>query len=131
MRRVPRALTLTRMPLPRTPAGFFSAQELLLPPNLLSMLRLPLAAIFPFAAASEDGALLVLALAGVTDVLDGYLARRDRQVTATGAVLNPIADKVFALSVVSTLIAQGRIPRWGSQRSWRAESWRRRCSSGC
>ena len=101
------------MPLPRTPEGFFSARELLLPPNVLSLLRLPLAAIFPFAAGSRGGALLVLALAGVTDVLDGYLARRDGQVTATGAVLDPIADKVFALSVVSTLIAEGRIPRWG------------------
>jgi len=113
LRRGGRALTLTRMPLPRTPAGFFSVEELLLPPNLFSLLRLPLAAVFPFVAGSRDGALLVLALAGVTDVLDGYLARRDGQVTATGAVLDPIADKAFALSVVSTLIAQGKIPRWG------------------
>jgi CDP-diacylglycerol--glycerol-3-phosphate 3-phosphatidyltransferase/cardiolipin synthase len=101
------------MRLPRTPEGFFSAKEILLPPNLLSLARIPLAALFPFAASSNDGALLILAAAGVTDVLDGYLARRDGQATATGAVLDPIADKAFALSVVGTLIAQGRIPRWG------------------
>jgi CDP-diacylglycerol--glycerol-3-phosphate 3-phosphatidyltransferase/cardiolipin synthase len=95
------------------PQGFFSAEELLLPPNLMSALRLPLAAIFPFAARSQGKALAVLALAGLTDILDGWLARSDDQVTATGAVLDPIADKVFALSVVSTLIAQGKIPRWG------------------
>jgi CDP-diacylglycerol--glycerol-3-phosphate 3-phosphatidyltransferase/cardiolipin synthase len=101
------------MSVPRTPAGFFSVRELLLPPNVLSLLRLPLAAAFPFVAGTTEGALLVLALAGVTDVLDGYLARRDGQVTATGAVLDPIADKAFALSVVGTLIAQGKIPEWG------------------
>ena len=100
------------MPLPRTPAGFFSAEEILLPPNLLSLLRIPLAVLFPFVAGSRNKALLVLALAGLTDVLDGYLARRDGEATATGAVLDPIADKLFAISVVGTLIAQGKIPRW-------------------
>ncbi len=99
--------------LPSTPPGFFSREELLLPPNLMSALRFPLALIFPFVAGSKAGALSVLALAGLTDVLDGHLARRDGQVTATGAVLDPLADKVFALSVVGTLIAQGKIPRWG------------------
>jgi cardiolipin synthase (CMP-forming) len=113
LRRAPGAPTLTRMRAPRTPAGFFSAKEILLPPNLLSLLRLPLAAIFPFVAGSRNKALLVLALAGLTDVLDGYLARRGAQETATGAVIDPIADKLFALSVVGTLVAQGKIPRWG------------------
>jgi CDP-diacylglycerol--glycerol-3-phosphate 3-phosphatidyltransferase/cardiolipin synthase len=97
----------------RTPPGFFSSKELLLPPNVVSALRLPLALLFPFAARSQGTALLVLALAGLTDVLDGWLARENQQVTSTGAVLDPIADKVFALSVVGTLIAQGKIPRWG------------------
>jgi cardiolipin synthase (CMP-forming) len=101
------------MRLPRTPAGFFSAEEVLLSPNLLSLLRLPLAVAFPFAARSKNGALLVLAVAGLTDVLDGYLARRAGETTTTGAVLDPVADKLFALSVVGTLIAQGKIPRWG------------------
>jgi cardiolipin synthase len=101
------------MRLPPTPPGFFSVRELLLPPNLLSLARLPLAALFPLAAGSKNRALVILALAAVTDVLDGHLARRDGQATATGAVLDPIADKAFALSVVGTLIAQGKIPRWG------------------
>lgn len=95
------------------PPGFFSREELLLPPNVLSFLRLPLAVAFPFAAKSKGPALAVLALAGLTDVLDGFLARRNGQVTATGALLDPIADKVFAMSVVTTLIARRQIPRWG------------------
>jgi CDP-diacylglycerol--glycerol-3-phosphate 3-phosphatidyltransferase/cardiolipin synthase len=79
----------------------------------MSAVRFPLALIFPFVAAEKGKALAVLALAGLTDVLDGWLARRNGQATATGAVLDPIADKAFALSVVATLIAQGKIPRWG------------------
>jgi CDP-diacylglycerol--glycerol-3-phosphate 3-phosphatidyltransferase/cardiolipin synthase len=98
---------------PRTPASFFSLEELLLPPNLITALRLPLAAIFPFAARSRTSALAVLAAAGLTDALDGWLARRNGQVTATGAVLDPIADKAFAVSVVTTLAAHRRIPAWG------------------
>lgn len=95
------------------PPGFFSREELLLPPNVLSALRLPLALAFPFAARSKGPALVVLAMAGLTDVLDGWLARTNNQVTATGAVLDPIADKAFAMSVVTTLIARSQIPKWG------------------
>ena len=107
----PRAPRDRRAAMP--PPGFFSRQELRLLPNVMSFLRLPLAAIFPFAAKNRHQAMAVLALAGLTDVLDGWLARESGQVTATGAVLDPIADKAFALSVVATLIAQGKIPRWG------------------
>lgn len=95
------------------PPGFFSVEELLLPPNVLSAMRIPLAVAFPFAARSKGPALAVLTLAGITDVLDGWLARKNGWATATGAVLDPIADKAFALSVVMTLIARGQIPRWG------------------
>jgi cardiolipin synthase (CMP-forming) len=100
-------------PTPGLPASFFSLRELLLLPNVMSFLRLPLAALFPLAARSKGATLTVLALAGLTDVLDGFLARERGEVTATGAVLDPIADKVFALSVVTTLVAQGKLPRWG------------------
>jgi CDP-diacylglycerol--glycerol-3-phosphate 3-phosphatidyltransferase/cardiolipin synthase len=91
----------------------FSAEELCKPPNLMTLLRVPLALAFPFAAGSRTRALTVLALAGLTDVLDGYLARHSGELTATGALLDPIADKVFAISVVSTLVAQGKLPCWG------------------
>lgn len=95
-----------------TAPGFFTLEELLLPPNVLSLLRLPLAAVFPFAV-SQGSAMTVLALAGLTDVFDGWLARSSGQVTSTGAVLDPIADKVFAISVVATLVRRGQLPRWG------------------
>lgn len=98
---------------PRVPSKLFSREELLLPPNLVSALRLPLALLFPFVAKSKTKALLVLGAAALTDAVDGWLARTNGQVTATGAVLDPIADKTFALSVVATLVARRAIPAWG------------------
>jgi CDP-diacylglycerol--glycerol-3-phosphate 3-phosphatidyltransferase/cardiolipin synthase len=101
-------------PPPRAPENtFFTREEVLLLPNLLTALRVPLALAFPFVARSRPKALLVVGLAGLTDVLDGWVARRTGQMTSTGAALDPIADKVFALSVVGTLIAHGKLPRWG------------------
>jgi cardiolipin synthase (CMP-forming) len=93
---------------------FFSAQELLLLPNVLTLLRVPLAFAFPLVARDKRRALLVLALAGLTDVLDGFVARHTGHNTATGAVLDPIADKLFAASVVTTLLSQKKLPLWGA-----------------
>src|SRR5262245_63420825 len=91
----------------------YRAADLIKLPNVVSLLRLPLAAAFPFAARRPKAALLVLLAAGATDVLDGWLARRRGEATALGAVIDPVADKVFALSVMGTLWKQGKLPRWG------------------
>ncbi len=91
----------------------FSAAELWRAPNLVSLLRVPLAIAFPFAARSPPAAIAVLGLAGATDVLDGLLARRLGAVTALGAVIDPVADKIFALSAMGSLVALGRLPWWG------------------
>lgn len=87
--------------------------DLLLLPNVLSALRLPLALVFPFVAANARVALVVLVLAALTDVFDGWLARKLGQVTAVGAVVDPIADKVFATTVVITLLLRHQMPTWG------------------
>jgi len=81
-------------------------------PNVLSALRLPLAAVFPFVVEDVRAALAVLFAAALTDVLDGWLARRRGQLTGVGAVVDPIADKVFALTVVITLLYYRRMPAW-------------------
>jgi len=72
-------------------------------PSLVSLLRAPLALAFVFLAARPAFALGVLGLAGLTDVLDGWYARRYAQCTATGALVDGITDKVFALAVAGTL----------------------------
>ena len=86
--------------------------DLFLLPNLLSALRLPLAVVFPFVVANPRAALAVLVIAALTDVFDGWLARRTGQVTAVGAVVDPIADKVFATTVVITLLLRQEMPTW-------------------
>ena len=93
--------------------GTFSPAELFRAPNLVSLLRVPLALTFPFVADSAPAALTVLGLAGATDVLDGLLARRLNAVTPLGAVIDPIADKIFALSAMGSLLALHRLPWWG------------------
>jgi CDP-diacylglycerol--glycerol-3-phosphate 3-phosphatidyltransferase/cardiolipin synthase len=98
----------------RLPPGFFSVRELLLPPNAIAATRLLLAVLFPVVAGSTRAALAVVLCAGGTDVLDGWLARRGKWVTSTGIVLDPIADKAFALSVVVTLIARRNLPLWAA-----------------
>lgn len=91
----------------------FSSTEIWRAPNVVSLLRVPLAVAFPFVAGSTRGALIVLALAGATDVLDGQLARRLHAVTNLGAVLDPLADKLFALSAMGSLLALHKLPWWG------------------
>lgn len=80
------------------------ARDLLRVPNLLSLSRVPLAVIFPFAVARPALALAILIVAGFTDIVDGWYARRFAEVTATGAALDPITDKLFVLTVAFTLV---------------------------
>lgn len=57
-------------------------------------------------------AAIVFALAALTDLLDGYLARRDNLVTNFGKFADPVADKILALSVMVALLARGLYPWW-------------------
>jgi CDP-diacylglycerol--glycerol-3-phosphate 3-phosphatidyltransferase len=53
-------------------------------------------------------------VAAVTDILDGWLARRDHQVTYIGKLLDPLADKLLVATALVVLLAMGRIPEWAS-----------------
>lgn len=88
-------------------------------PNLLSLLRMGLVPLFIIAitrgAALE--ALLLFALAGVTDAFDGFIARFWNQRTALGAYLDPAADKLLLTSAYVTLTIEAfnpllTIPLW-------------------
>jgi cardiolipin synthase (CMP-forming) len=88
-------------------------------PNLLSLLRMALVPLFIIAitrgAALE--ALLLFALAGVTDAFDGFIARFWNQQTALGAYLDPAADKLLLTSAYVTLTIEAfnpllTIPLW-------------------
>lgn len=54
-------------------------------------------------------ALILFVAAGITDWLDGYLARRDGQVTKIGQFLDPIADKLLVSAVILLLVYNGQI----------------------
>jgi cardiolipin synthase len=55
-------------------------------------------------------AFLVVVLAGATDVLDGYLARKTGQITQAGVMLDPLADKCMMIAVILSLLITDRIP---------------------
>lgn len=57
-------------------------------------------------------ALVLLVLAGLSDALDGFLARRYRWFTRLGAILDPIADKLFVVSLVIVFGLKGDLPGW-------------------
>ena len=54
-------------------------------------------------------ALVLFVAAGVTDLLDGYMARRDNQVSVIGTFLDPIADKLLIAATILFLVANGQI----------------------
>jgi len=84
-------------------------------PNLISMVRLAGVPVFLWLVLvpEADGwALLLLAVSGVTDYLDGYLARRLDQASALGQILDPVADRLYILAVVVGLGLRDIIPWW-------------------
>ena len=83
-------------------------------PNLLSMLRLLGVPLFVWAIVTErDGiALATLMASGVTDYLDGKIARSFGLSSALGASLDPIADRLYIFTTVLGLAYRGIIPWW-------------------
>lgn len=83
-------------------------------PNLISLLRLALVPVFLWLIISEQPGLafLVLAVASMTDFLDGYLARKLNQVTRIGALLDPAADRLYIFATLIGLAVTGAIPSW-------------------
>lgn len=89
-------------------------------PNSLTIFRilaLPFCAWALFVNGGDDPTWRIIAwtsffIVGVTDVLDGKLARSRNQVSAFGAILDPIADKAFIATALISLSILDRIPWW-------------------
>ena len=86
-------------------------------PNLLTFARvlmIPGVLFFLSRGAPRDcfWAAVVYALAAITDVLDGWLARRQGLVSVLGKFLDPLADKLIVASTLVWLVPMGRIPAW-------------------
>jgi cardiolipin synthase len=83
-------------------------------PNLFTFLRVLLAPVIVACILKHRAfdALSVFAIAAATDSIDGYLARHFGATTASGAFLDPIADKLLMASVYLALATAGSIPWW-------------------
>jgi len=84
-------------------------------PNLLSAVRLALIPVFLWLVLGPEAdgwALGLLVVSGITDWLDGWLARRWGQTSVLGQVLDPVADRLYILAVVVGLALRDVIPWW-------------------
>lgn len=76
-------------------------------PNILTSLRLLLAVYFPFAAVAHR--VFIVAVALLTEYLDGAIARRYGVASRTGQILDPIADKLFFFALAFTFVTEGAL----------------------
>lgn len=83
-------------------------------PNAITLLRLLLVPVTIWLILSEFyvTAFWVFVVAGVSDGIDGFLARHLNQKTLLGAILDPIADKALLVSIFVTLGIKDHLPIW-------------------
>jgi cardiolipin synthase len=83
-------------------------------PNFMTLLRIILVPVLVILFINKEflKALILFSFLGLTDVLDGFLARVLKQQTVLGAYLDPIADKVLVMSCFTALAIQKIIPGW-------------------
>ena len=94
-------------------SGF--ARQVLTLPNLITLARLaclPLFLWLLFGKEDRAAAAALLALLGITDWVDGYLARRLGQVSELGKILDPVADRLLFLVGAGGILIDGSVPAW-------------------
>jgi cardiolipin synthase (CMP-forming) len=94
-------------------SGF--ARQVLTLPNLITLARLaclPLFLWLLFGKEDRAAAAALLALLGITDWVDGYVARHLGQVSELGKVLDPVADRLLFLVGAGGILIDGSVPAW-------------------
>jgi CDP-diacylglycerol--glycerol-3-phosphate 3-phosphatidyltransferase len=86
-------------------------------PNALTMLRIVAVPVVVVALLEESPsgdviAAAVFALAALTDGLDGYIARRRKEITTFGKLMDPLADKLLVTAALVSLVSLNRIQPW-------------------
>lgn len=83
-------------------------------PNIITIARIALVPVLILLLKDQDYAagLIVFVIAGASDALDGYLAKRLNVQSRLGAILDPVADKLLLVSAYVMLAVLGHIPFW-------------------
>jgi cardiolipin synthase (CMP-forming) len=83
-------------------------------PNIITLTRILLVPIIVWAIASGEMAIafVIFIVAGVSDAIDGFLAKRFHMTSELGALLDPLADKALLVSIYIALGLWGAVPRW-------------------
>ena len=84
-------------------------------PNILTTARLVLVPIFAYLVLAKDNfplAAVTFVLSGITDIVDGYIARHYNMISNFGKVYDPLVDKLMQLTAVICLSVVGIIPPW-------------------
>lgn len=86
-------------------------------PNKLTLTRILLIPVFLLVASTQYHyadyiAAAVFVLGAATDGLDGYIARKNKQVTLLGKFMDPLADKILVSAALIALVELGRLPGW-------------------
>ena len=88
---------------------------------LVRLMLVPIVVIIPFLGLDERVAGIpiswiivdiIFIIASITDKLDGYLARKNNQITVFGKFLDPLADKILVLSAMIMLVEMSKLPAW-------------------
>jgi cardiolipin synthase len=98
-----------------TEAAGASEDRVLTVPNVISVIRLSCLPVFVWLLFGRDDrgtAALLLAALGITDWVDGYVARRWHQVSTVGKVLDPVADRLLFFVGVGCIIIDGSVALW-------------------
>ena len=83
-------------------------------PNIITLVRILLVPFIVWAIASNELeiAFIIFIAAGISDAIDGFLAKRFNMSSELGALLDPLADKALLVSIYMSLGIWGAIPRW-------------------